>query len=121
MNEAIITSAVAALRQPSRSSDPSLAPRLGCGRDRTPSPNETGHPKCFVAPGGPVAVDVVPWPDRPRISGIRRAYSQAFAHLGHSRLMWTGAGIIAAAALTRGALHLGIQSGPVIVHLVWPV
>ena len=119
--EAAITSHIAALRQPAGPPDHSLASRLARDGDRTPQPNEDRHPKRFTPQGGAVASDVVPWPVRPGFSRVRRACSQAVAHLGHSRLMWTGAGLIAAAALTRGALHLGIQSGPVIVHLVWPV
>lgn len=119
--EAAITASLAALPGLEKSRRDRLEDLANRTRDRTSQSNETGHAKRFIAPGGPIAIDVVPWPNRPRFSRVRRACSQAVAQLGHSRLMWTGAGIIAAAALTRGALHLGIQSGPVIVHLVWQV
>lgn len=119
--ESEITSSLAALPGLEKSRRDRLEALATRTCDRTPQPNEAGHPKRFAPQSGAVASDVVPWPVRPRFSRIRRSCFETATQLSHSRLMWTGAGLIAAAALTRGAMQLGLQSGPVIVHLVWPV
>ena len=119
--ETAITNSLASLPGLEKSRRDRLADIAARTCDRTPQPNEAGPPKRFAPQSGASTSDVVPWPIRPRFSRIRRACSETVTQLGSSRLMWTGAGLIALAALTRGAMHLGLQSGPVIVHLVWPV
>jgi hypothetical protein len=64
---------------------------------------------------------VVPWRDRPGIARACRKAVAGVASLGDSSLLWCLAGASVTSALVLGALHLGYQSGPVIVHLVWPV
>lgn len=119
--ETAITTSLAALPGLEQSRRDCLEALAARDRNRASSPNQNGHPKRFVAPGGVVATDVVPWPRRPGVSRVRSACSEAATQLGYSRFMWSGGAFVLAAALTRGAMHLGLQSGPVVVHLVWPV
>lgn len=116
-----IASELAYLRgqaQPPHHGPPARAPRAGY---RAPSPNEDRNPKRFHPQTGSPPTDIQPWGSRPRIASVRGRRIEAVASVGHSKLAWAGAFCLVGAAIFRAANHLGYMSGPVVVHLVWPV
>lgn len=101
----------------------SQIPRMAGDADRgnagrTPPPIE----KRFTPPIHPDGAHMGarnPWP---RVPGLRRSGYQSAVALGRSPAAWGVTALVVTVSVLGVAMHLAGQiTGPVVVHLVWPV
>lgn len=99
------------------------SPGLESGQNRGPSRGYVPPiEQRFAPPVRPHGVDLDAKPRWPDLPGIRRASHKRAAELGRSPVAWGVTAMVAVVSLMGIAVKMVHQiSGPVIVHLVWPV
>lgn len=98
-----------------------MADKKSRGSDRAPEREQAGRSLGFRPPAGGCAPVADPWPRRPRFSRASRQPLEAATALAAKPAATVVAAFVLLAGLMRVAAEFGSQSGPVIVHLVWPV
>lgn len=119
--ESEIAAAVANIRGQQATRRYGVADQPAPRRDRTLAPDQNAEAKRFHPPADRPDPHVSPFGPRPGFAGTRRPRSEAVIALGRNPALWGGAIALFTLMIMRAAAHLGVQSGPVIVHLVWPV
>lgn len=120
-NEIAIAAAVATLCGPAQPRHHSLEARPAGASHRAHQPNQAGEAKRFHAPVERPNSNLRPGRSRPGIARVRGDGLTRVAQLGNNYLLWGGAVCLVGLAILRAANHIGLGSGPVVVHLVWPV